>query len=352
MIRALLAAIAAMTLAACQAPVLQRGDLAPGCASPAGPVREEGFVRLGGLEQWVSIRGESCANPVILVLHGGPGNPLSPYAHTLYGAWESEFTLVQWDQRGAGRTFGRNPPAAGEALGVERMARDGLELAEHLVRRLGQRRIILLGGSWGSVLGVHMARARPDLFHAYVGVSQLVHGVENMAASRDRVLAVAGAAGDRATVAVLEALGPPPWKDPRSFGALRRAVRAYEARVVTPAPASFWIPSPAYATPQALAESEEGEDYSYLQFVGREGAGMASTIDLPRLGTRFEVPVFLVHGAEDLLTTPELARRYLDRLDAPAKAFVLVPRTGHDPNAALLAAEHEVLTRRVRPLVR
>jgi pimeloyl-ACP methyl ester carboxylesterase len=119
--------------------------------------------------------------------------------------------------------------------------------------------------------------------------------------------------------------------------------------VVTPAPASFWIPSPTYATPQALAESEEGEDYSYLQFVGREGEGMASTIDLPRLGTRFEVPVFLVHGAEDLLTTPELARRYLD---APAKAFVLVPRTGHDPNAALLAAEHEVLTRRVRPLVR
>jgi len=98
------------------------------CPSPGQAVREEGFVSLGGIEQWVTVKGANCANPVILFLHGGPGNPLSPYADALHGAWEKDFTLVQWDQRGAGRTFGRSPPGESK-LTVERMAADGVELA-------------------------------------------------------------------------------------------------------------------------------------------------------------------------------------------------------------------------------
>jgi pimeloyl-ACP methyl ester carboxylesterase len=79
---------------------------------------------------------------------------------------------------------------------------------------------------------------------------------------------------------------------------------------------------------------------------------MASRVDLPALGMAFGIPVFLIHGAEDLLTTPDVARRYYDGIEAPAKAFVLVPRTGHDPNAALVEAEFRVMTERVRPLLK
>jgi predicted alpha/beta-fold hydrolase len=73
---------------------------------------------------------------VVLVLHGGPGNPMSPYAHNIYAAWEKDFTLVQWDQRGASRTFGRNPASAESALTIERMTQDGVELAAYLTRYL------------------------------------------------------------------------------------------------------------------------------------------------------------------------------------------------------------------------
>lgn len=76
----------------------------------ARPVDEAGYVKIGGIDQWVTIRGDSCANPVALFLNGGPGNPLSPYGGAVYAAWEKDLTLVQWDQRGAGRTFARNPP--------------------------------------------------------------------------------------------------------------------------------------------------------------------------------------------------------------------------------------------------
>ena len=329
------------------------GQAAPERAAvrcPGGDQRldEGAFVRIGGIDQWVTIRGDSCTNPVILFLHGGPGNPLSPFADNIYAAWEPDFTLVQWDQRGAGRTFGRDADPVD--LTIERMAADGIELAEYLIGHLGQEKIVLVGGSWGSVLGVHMARARPDLFHAYLGVGQLVHYEGNVEASYRRTLALAQAAQDDATVAALAALGPPPWTNPRSFGALRRATRAYEARTSTPPPDGWWRPSAAYASPAALAEHEAGEDFSYLQFVGWAGDGMFSTVDLPGLGTEFLIPFFLVKGAEDLVTVPAVARSYFDSISAPEKAYRLVPSAGHDPNAALIDAQHELLRSRVRPL--
>ena len=318
------------------------------CAGQA-PVSEAGFVPIGGIEQYVTISGSSCANPVVLFLHGGPGNPLSPYAG-IYRAWERDFTLVHWDQRGAGRTFGRNPVP--EALSVAQMTRDGIAVAEHLRARLGARKIILVGGSWGSVLAVHMAQARPDLFHAYVGAGQLVDYRENLAASYAALLARARSAGEGATVATIEALGPPPWTNPRNAGILRRATRVYERRVTVAAPEGWWMPSAEHADAASQAALESGDDFSYLQFVGTAGDGMAATIDLRRLGRRFAIPVYLVQGAEDLVTVPAVARLWFDELSAPAKEFRLLPATGHDPNLAMVEAQYALLMTRVRPAIR
>lgn len=318
------------------------------CPNDKQPLNEAGFVPIGGIDQWVTIRGDSCANPAILFLHGGPGNPLSPYAETIYAAWEKDFTLVQWDQRGAGKTFGRNPDQA--ALTIDAMTADGIALAEHLAQHLRQNKIIVTGGSWGSVLGVHMIKARPELFHAYLGVGQLVAYKTNQDASYRRMIALAGEAGDSTTLAALKTLGPPPWINPRAFGALRRATRAYEAKTTNPAPSGWWRPAAAYATETALADYEKGEDFSYLQFVGLAGDGMLSRVDLPGLGTDFAVPVYLVQGSEDLVTMPEVAKGWFDSISAPHKEYRLVPSAGHDPNAALVAAQHDILTKQIRPL--
>ena len=320
-------------------PVVETHD----CVRKGGSISEERYVSIGGIEQWMTIRGANCANPVVLIVHGGPGNPMTPYAQKLYGAWEKDFTLVQWDQRGAGRTFGRNKGSADETLTVERMAKDGTEVAEYLTHRLGKQKVILKGGSWGSVLGVHMAKMRPDLFAAYVGTSQLVSERDNLLASYAKVLERARAAGDGKTVAAIEALGAPPWKNPRNFGILRRATRLYEGKVTDPAPAAWWIRAPEYATAQAEAEYAAGEDYSYIQFVGMEGNGMATTIDLPKLGTRFDIPVHLIQGAEDLVTTREVTKAWFDSIVAPHKDHILLERVGHDPNAAMVDAQYKVL---------
>lgn len=335
--RCLAGLVAALAASLLLAPVLQ-----------AQPISEQGFERIGGIDQWVSIEGADRRNPVLLFLHGGPGNPLSPFASAIYGAWSKEFTLVQWDQRGAGKTFGRNPAQAQAPLSLAQMVDDGLELATLLQRRLGAGQIVLMGSSWGSVLGVHMAQRRPELFLAYIGTAQLVSRQANEAASYAQTLARAEAAGDAAALAQLRAMGPPPRRDPRTVGVLRRLIRQYEAAACEPAPAHWWQPAAAYATPQALEDSEQGEEYSFLQFVGLEGQGILAQVDLPALGTQFKLPMLFVQGEQDLLTPAAVTRAYVDSLQAPAKALVLVPRAGHDPNEAIVAAQYRLLQQALR----
>lgn len=361
MIRRLLAAT--LLLAPLLAPLLvQAADTAraPACAAEARgsrAVREQAFVPLNGSPQWVTIESQDCRLPVLLFIHGGPGNPLSPFASALYGAWARDFTLVQWDQRGAGRSYGKNLPVrelepeefAATPLTLDLMASDGIALAEHLRQRLGQRKLILTGSSWGSALAVEMAARRPDLFHAYVGVSQLV-GPADLAASLALAQQRARELGDDAALATLQSLGPLPWTDPRSFGKLRRLLRGYEARRTDPGPA--WRPAPGYDGPQDAAAYEAGEDFSFLKFVGLKGDGMLWQMDLMTQRTELQLPVFLVQGEEDLLTPPAVTRAYVERLTAPRKVLVTVPRAGHDPNGPLLEAQLHVLREQVLPLTR
>ncbi len=317
------------------------------CHAGQPKVDEAGYVRIGGIEQWVTIKGDNCANPVILFAHGGPGNPNTPYADGPYRAWEKQFTLVEWDQRGAGKTFARNrvkPGDDGPLLSVEQIAHDGTELAGLVLSHLTAKKAILMGGSWGSVVAVHMAKARPELFAAYVGSGQLVSHADNLPASYARLMEKARAAGDTKAIATLDSIGAPPWSNPRAMGMMRRISRPYEAKTAVPAPAAWLALAPAYATPQALADYEAGEDYSWLQFVGLKGNGMLSTIDLPKLGLDFKLPVFLVQGEDDLVTVPAVARRYFDAIAAPHKEFFLLARTGHDPNPPMIAAQWRIVT--------
>jgi len=338
-------------LCACAGPAaLYAGGVAPGCMATPGKLDEKGYVSIGGIEQWVTIKGDSCANPVILFLHGGPGNPLSPYADAVYGGWTSDFTLVQWDQRGAGMTYGRNPPGPGAKLSIAQMRDDGAQLAAWLAQRLGKQKIILWGSSWGSILGVHMAKAHPELFYAYLGTSQVVSYRDNQPLAYARLLGLAQAAADQSALAILRGTGAPPWSDPRSFGKVRRVMRKYEAKVSTPAPPAWWKPAPAYAGAAERRDYDAGEDYSFINFVGMQGDGLFSQVELPALGTEFAIPMFFIHGAHDLLATPDVLQRYYASLKAPQKELVILERTGHDPNQAVVDAQYKLLVERIRPL--
>ena len=344
-------------------------SLAIACAfaqtAAAKPIHEESFVPIGGIPQWITITGSDDANPVVLFLHGGPGDAMSPGADSLFAGWDKDFTLVQWDQRGAGRTYGKSGPAIAPTMTMQRMTDDGIEVAEYLKRHLHKPKIILTGGSWGSVLGVLMAHTRPDLFYAYIGQAQLVNWWQGVSVSYARVLQLAEAAKDQQTVAALKAVGPPPWKTALpQWRVFRKAEQAYQAKLATVPDAQVQIAA-AYASPTERKQYSDADDFSAFQFFlgGRQPnakedlhviplTGPLTKVDLPALGTAFQIPIYIVQGGADLTAPPELARAYFDSIKAPRKQFFLVPGAGHQLNRPSLDVVHKILLEQVKPLAK
>lgn len=297
--------------------------------APAG-IQEGRFVKIGGIEQWVQIRGDDIDNPVLLVLHGGPGAAYSP-ATPIFLAWEKYFTVVQWDQRGAGLTFGRNGEQGSGEMSIDRMTQDGIEVAEYLRQRLHKDKILIYGTSWGTVLGVEMAKRRPDLFLAYVGSGQLVDELRTEQMGYQTCLEAVRRAGDAEGLAALTAAGPPPYRSLEQLGVERRLYYRYAP--MAPDEKSFsskilWtvLFAPEYRL-RDIFDYNDGAEFS-MRAIFAEGWG-GDGLDLRRLGPRFEVPVVIIQGADDTLTPVSLAREYFDSIEAPHKELILLPGAGH-----------------------
>ncbi|HEV2533399.1 alpha/beta hydrolase [Phenylobacterium sp.] len=207
--KALLAAVGLVAGAFVVRGAIQRAGRAK--AYLAEGIDEKIWISVGGIDQWVTIRGRNLDNPLLLVLHGGPGSALSVLAGKLFAGWDEHFTVVNWDQRGAGRTLQRNGKAGCGKLTIGRMVVDGIELAEDLRRRFPGRPLVVLGISWGSLLGVEMVRARPDLFAAYVGAGQVIDMARGEQLSYFGAIDRLRAKGEERSAQALEAIGPPPY---------------------------------------------------------------------------------------------------------------------------------------------
>lgn len=312
-------------------------------------INEKSYVVIGGIKQWVTIKGDSCANPVVLFVHGGPGNPMSLFSDDLYKNWEHEFTIVQWDQRSSGKTFEANQKSseitpedlANNELSLPLIAADGIEVADYLHKALKTDKIIITGTSWGSAVAVKMISKRPDLFRFYVGMSQLVNYDTNLLKSYQLALAIAQQNNDKNALEFLQSAGAPPWKSPKNFGKLRKITRAYEAKITDqPLPMRA---ATEYQSEAAQAAYGFGEDFSFIKFVGMNGNGMAQTIALDKSDIDFKIPVYLIQGKEDLLTSPEVTGKYFVTLKAPAKSYLLVEKSGHDLSARMFSAQLNVL---------
>jgi len=217
----LLIAVLAVTFLAYRAHRQNASAAALAIRTPNG-IDEGLFVRAGGIDQWVSIRGEDRSNPVVLVLHGGPATSYMAFT-TFFQPWEKYFTVVQWDRRGVGKTFGRNGRARSGQMTLDRIVEDGAEISGFLCRHLHKDKIILLGHSMGSMIGISIAARRPDLFYAYVGTEQIVDMARNEELSYQTILNSSRTAGNASTVKTLERIGAPPYQRALDWGAKQKA---------------------------------------------------------------------------------------------------------------------------------
>jgi len=287
---------------------------------------EERFVTIGGIDQWIGIRGEDCGNPVLLMLHGGPGCSYSMFT-PLLRSWEKYFTVVQWDQRGCGRTYSRMGPRGCGEISFEQLTRDGIEVAEYVRERLRKERVFLLASSLGSTFGVSVAIRRPDLFYAYIGTDQNV-GMrrgreEEFREVRERLRALGLAKGVKA----LERAGADPahWSpddynrvaqwtmksDPPGF---RRTMKMLKDAV-------WYAPGWGLKDIRAFVSGMRHTLKALLPEIVGYDAWMQ--------GTRFDIPFFIFQGKDDVVTTPKLASMYFNDVVAPQKRMALIPNAGH-----------------------
>ncbi len=311
---------------------------------PMRGIDEAEFTQIGGIDQWISIRGQNRDNPVLLLLHGGPGFALSVMPREFLFKWTRYFTVAQWDQRGAGKTFGRSGPLDASAT-ISRIVVDGVEVAEFLRAKLHKPRIMLVGVSWGSDIGVRMAKTRPDLFYAFVGTGQAVNQHKYRPLAYAQLLADAHARNDRRAVQELEANGPPPYNSIAKASVHTKWANAYE-----PGQPSTWsLFSIALfesdASPRDIRDYVDGVKDSQDHFRDE-----VETSDLPAIGTDFSVPFYVFQGALDRVTPIQPVQAYMDSITAPQKQLVLIPNAGHNVIATRSDEFLRLLVERVRPL--
>ncbi|WP_293678424.1 alpha/beta hydrolase [uncultured Phenylobacterium sp.] len=309
------------------------GTLAKAAATATPePVDEGLFVPINGMDHWITLRGHDRRNPVILFLHGGPGLASTGNA-PVFASWEQDFTVVQWDQPGGGATFAKNMAADQGPYTQARYLADAVAVAEWTRRRLGRRKLIIMGASWGTQLGALLVAARPDLAAAFVGAGFAVSRRRGDQIGYDLALERARARGDTVAVAGLEKVGPPPYRTvdewfvrqqhtnppgqpmaPAEVAATAEAARL--TRAVDPAQAT-WI---AKGLP----------DFNVFgQFLAVQRATYADTRDY-EAPLRFKAPLFIIQGSEDLNTPTPLAKAYLEQVKAPAKAYLEIAGGGHN----------------------
>jgi pimeloyl-ACP methyl ester carboxylesterase len=315
--------------------------------TPNGIV-EQRFIKVGGIDQWIQLRGEDRNNPVLLMLHGGPGWPNAVFTLPLR-PWEKHFTVVQWDHRGAGKTLHRNGKADSGEMTFDCRVADAIEVIEFLRQYLGKDKVIVLAESMGTLTGLPLVKRRPDLVHALVATDLYVDMAANETHKYQLTLERLQAADNTKGVAALEAIGADPTRwDLRAWN----TNMAWAFRTNLPTPNldrrrlfPLALSSPIYTL---------GDLYSL--FVGFQWSTTQMfqelmAYDAWRLGTRFEVPFFLFQGESDVLTLTTLAEEYFEEVEAPTKGLALIEDAGHF--AAFTHPERFLaeLLARVRPLV-
>jgi proline iminopeptidase len=318
--------------------------------TPNGIERNEN-VRIGGIDQFVSIRGADRRNPVLLIIHGGPGFPTIPMAWWSTHGLEEYFTVVHWDQRGAGKTYLINDPkAVALTMKPERFVDDTEELVAWLRKNLDKQKIFVLGTSWGSYVGLEFARRRPEWLHAYIGMGQAVDSPESERRGYAFALAAARKAGNAQAIADLESIAPyaAPGK-PIPLGDIQRerkwsdfygGIMAYRQHQDDSIAGRL---SPDYSDEEA-AHLYDGNGFS-------EGFLLSQVLSVNFNDvTKLDCPLVIFAGRNDRTVNSTVAKQWFDRVHAPSKQFVWFENSAHEilieePGKLLLT-----LVEKVRPI--
>ncbi|MFB6456706.1 alpha/beta fold hydrolase [Chitinophaga sp. Hz27] len=319
---------------------------------PAG-IQEDFQAEIGGLRQWVYVRGQDTANPIILFVHGGPASPLAPVMWTFQRPVEEYFTMVNYDQRAAGKTFLANDTVGlGNTIHISSYIDDAIALTEILLKKYHKRKVILMGHSWGTVVAMGAALKRPDLYYAYIGVGQAINVMDNEAVSFEFGLAEARRRNDTTAIRELESIAPYPGNKPVTRERIiiaRKWPQTYGGLGAYRDVPLYFFRAP-YLSPEYSRAEVRGIDEGNIFTLSRILPEFLK-VDYKQV-TNFPIPVLMFMGRHDYTTPSAPTAAWLEKVKAPYKKGIWFENSSHllpmeEPGKFLLS-----LVEYVRPLAK
>lgn len=302
-------------------------------------IQESTYVEIGGIEQYLQIRGEDSKNPVILWLHGGPGFPLTYLNYYYQIGLEKDYTIVCWEQRGCGRTYYRNQSS--DKMDIEQMLVDIDEIIDYLRERFGQEKIIIIGQSWGTVLGMNYIHIHPEKVLAYIGVGQVTNFSQGKIYTAEYAIKKAIEKGNNRDVGLLEygikqlvATDNIDKLDIKSLEEMITISIKYlkcdgemsgfeQITSAITSPEMSWDDAKwflfASNTKNIISSQSNLADYMYFQF------------DLRDFANEYDIPICFIQGDSDWITPTDMVADYYSTVSSKQKEMIIIDNTGHTP---------------------
>lgn len=283
-------------------------------------------VMINGRKQSLLIRGQDVNQPILFCCHGGPGMAQIGFIRHFQKDLEKHFVVVNWDQRGAGKSFSLRDIQA--PFTIEQFVSDTREVIQYILSRFKKQKLFFAGHSWGSILGLKIANTYPEYIEAYIGIGQIVHMKQNEELLYQHLIHSAKKHGHTRALASLTKLGKPPFLDMKRLIIQRRWLSTFGGAVQNGSSFSF--------IRKGLLSSE----YTWLDWLKFLAGNMKSgilwkemlTVDFFSTISRLSVPVYFCSGRFDYQTPYALVQQYCDMIQAPIKKMIWFPNSAHSPN--------------------
>ncbi|MEQ9297648.1 MAG: alpha/beta hydrolase [Cyclobacteriaceae bacterium] len=306
----------------------------PSAASSVESISTIERVKLGGVDQYLIIRGEDLSNPVMLFVHGGPGSPEFFLFQEENLDLEKNFVMVYWEQRGSGKSYSHDIPV--NSMTLDQFVLDARDLSEILIERFQREKIYIMGHSWGSLLGLSVAYQYPELYHSYIGIGQISNQYESEHASLKWVNEKANELNDRKALGKLASLSVPELQSTNAdwlnyLMVERELVNQYGGGLRRDG-FDTWLDMG-----RMILLSREYTISDKIGFLNGNFFSMqhmwddALRANLTEQIDSMRIPVYFFHGEYDYQTTLSVTKPFYDQLKAPKKQFYYFENSAHAP---------------------
>ncbi len=309
-------------------------------------------ISIGNSLQWIMIRSENIDNPILVFVHGGPGTSQLTQIRNNTQPIEKYFTIVNWDQRGTGKSYSAIFDES--RMHIDQFVSDINELSEYLTKRFNKNKIILAGHSWGSVISMLAVSKRPELYSAYIGISQMSNMMESEKISYEWTLQQAKLSNDMDAIKKLVDMGIPPYQGAwrKKFMLQRRILGKYGGE---------YCGSKIGAFGSVIKNLVLSTEYTFVDRINFF-RGIFDSVELlfPELMKinlfeqvkELKVPVWFMLGRHDFEVPSILSAQYFDYLKAPDKKLYWFENSSHLPNTEESELFNQILVDKILPTIK